>query len=217
MRRVLILKPGLEGRGLSAQETTVPVKTVFIPMAGVNGKGLGETRVVGSDSLASFRPGAVRPARIGTLKRFVGYLQANGLVGMGADPRSVDVQRSIQKYAYIAEGMGASLGYDFEFLESGAFSTEMSIDMYRLDLARGGKDPFEGDADASEAFLQLVGEKGKMWLRVATFVIKTMGTIHDVDAFVKYMEREGPMYDKRTVRNAFERIRPIAEAGDGQI
>lgn len=204
----------LVGRGLSEQGATVVVlDAVFNSMASSNGTALGGIKLAGSHSLGSFRPGAVRPERIGTLKKFVGYLQANGLVGKDADLGSIDVQRSIQKYAYIAEGMGARLGYDFDFLESGAFSTEMSLDLYRLDLAMGGADPFEKDARASEAFLRLVGGREKLWLRVATFVVKTIDTIRDVDKFVKYMERESSAYDKQTIRSAFEHIHSLANAG----
>lgn len=189
-------------------------ETVFDPAAGSNGMGTGKIKLAGSHPPRSFSPGAVRPERIGTLKKFVKYLQANGLVGKDESLRSVDAHRTIQKYAYLAKAVGMRLGYDFDFLESGAFSTEMSLDLYRLELAEGGAEPFGGDARASEAFLRLVRGRGKMWLRVATFAVETMDTIRDVDEFVAYVERESSSYDKRTARSAFESVRSLA--GDGR-
>lgn len=204
----MIRNPALAGRGLHPPKVNV---AVLDTTAGANGADLRKANLAGSRLISSFNPGAVKPARIGALKKFVEYLLANGLIGKGEDLQSVDVHRSIQKYAYIAEGMGMRLGYDFDFLESGAFSTEMSLDLYRLNLAKGGAEPFDGNARASADFLRLVEGKGTMWLRVATFVLQNIDTIRNVDEFARYMERESSIYDKRTVRSAFEQMHSMNE------
>lgn len=146
--------------------------------------------------------GDPRTELVGTLVKFIAYLKRNGILD---DVEAPGGHHRLHKYAYIAKGLGMRLGYDFDFLENGAFSSDMEVDLFGLDVARGGMEPFAGDAGASREFLGLVRGRGAEWLQVATFAMRDRGRKGALDGFLR--RRHGVIkYEKGTVRSAFEAV-----------
>ena len=152
-----------------------------------------------------------RARRIGTLFRLADRLVAEGVLeGSLGDPA---VQRRLQKCAYIAQRMGAGLGYRFGFLESGAFSTGLAVDVYQRGAARGGAEPFGGDGRMAEAFLRLVRGRSDGWLRIATFAMRGEDAPAERAEFVEYVAWHDPGLDRELIGRVFDDVRSLAASG----
>lgn len=103
------------------------------------------------------------------------------------------------------------LGYDFDFLEIGAFSVELELDLFRLEGAEGGTEPFGGDARASAAFLDLVRGRDEKWLQAATFAMRERGRDGALEDFMA-VPQGIIKYDAETVRGAFVEVARALEA-----
>jgi len=157
--------------------------------------------------------GASRARRVGTLSRFADLMVSEGVVdGRLDDP---EVQHRLQKCVYIAQRMGAALGYRFRFLESGAFSTGLAVDIYQRGTARGGSDPFGGDRERAEAFLRLVRDRSDSWLRIATFALCPRGVPSDREGFVDHVVWHDSELDRGLVARVFDDVRSLAGSGGG--
>ena len=185
----------------------------------------GEMTTTGGTASEPGRAGAVRafPAgatvaaadprarRIGTLFRLADRLAAEGILeGPLGDPA---VQRRLQKCAYIAQRMGAGLGYGFGFLESGAFSTGLAVDVYRRGAARGGAEPFGGDVRRTAAFLRLVRGRSDAWLRIATFAMRGEDVPAERAEFVEHVAWHDPGLDRGLIGRVFDDVRDMAAPG----
>lgn len=152
-----------------------------------------------------------RAWRIGTLSKFAEYMVREGVIGGPLD--SPTVQHRLQKCAYIAQRMGAGLDYEFGFLESGAFSTGLAVDIYRRGAASGGAEPFGGDGGRAGAFLRLVRGRSDSWLRVATFALCPRGVPAGREEFVDYVTWHDAGLDRGLVAGVFDEVRALAASG----
>jgi len=84
----------------------------------------------------------------------------------------MEVQHRLQKCVYVAQQMGADMGCEFDFLGSGAFSTNLAIAACHREDARGGHGPFGGAPGRLEGFLDLVRSHTTEWLQVAAFAVR---------------------------------------------
>ena len=197
--------------GLGVRESPVNAGSLAALLAGRPSLAIGTPLRVpvvppAQQGLAGDGGAAARQAeRVGTLARFIDYLGANGIMdGLGA-PRG---HHRLHKYAYIAKGLGTRMDYDFDFLETGAFSVKLAADAFRLDEAAGGAEPFAGDAQASAAFLELVRGKEKKWLQLATFAVRERGREGALEDFMA-VPQGIIKYDAMTTRSAFEEVGKI--------
>jgi len=140
-----------------------------------------------------------RAELVGTLARFIAYLGANGIP---ADAETAGGHHMLHLHAYIAKWLGMRLGYDFDFLETGAFSVELELDLFRMEVAGGGAEPFGGNARASAVFLDLVRGRDTKWLQAATLAMRELGRGGALEGFVA--APQGIIkYDEETLRDAF--------------
>jgi len=166
------------------------------------GPSLGETMgfyVVPQEPARADEP---RTELVGTLVRFIAYLKRNGILD---DVEAPGGYHRLHKYAYIAKGLKMRLGYDFDFLENGAFSADMEVDLFNLGIARGGTEPFAGNVRASEVFLGLVRKRDAEWLQVATFAMRELGKEGALEEFLA-RPRGIISYDDNMARDAFAAV-----------
>lgn len=160
---------------------------------------------------------SVREDRVGTLARFVEYLTDNGVVE--GWPRAFGEHHAMQKYAYLAGMLGATLHYEFDFLENGAYSADLAIDLYACVRPGSGAPPFKGNAGAGSALVRMVGGRGRLTLQAMTFAMRDMRDGAGREEFVETMCRERGRYGRRMLGWAFDRVFEAcaeADGGDGQ-
>lgn len=149
---------------------------------------------------------------VGTLVKFIAYLKANGIL---ADVEASRGHHVLHMYAYIARGLGMRIGYSFDFLEFGAYSVGLDVDLFRLEDARGGSEPFGGNPRASAAFLNLVRGRDEKWLEAATFAMRERGREGALEDFMA-VPQGIIKHDAETVRSAFGEVeRAIRELAEG--
>lgn len=165
-------------------------------------------------TVVSEAPEGSRAWRIGTLFKFADYVAGEGVIGGPLDDTAV--QSRLQKCAYIAQRMGADLGYRFRFLESGAFSTALAVDIYQRGAAHGGAEPFGGDRRRAEAFLRLVRGRSDDWLLVATFALRPTDVPAGREEFVDYVTWHDAGLDRRLVAGVFDEVRAMVRSGGGR-
>ena len=142
--------------------------------------------------------------RVGTLAKFVARLAKNGTLRKGYSLKAPADARIVQKCAHIAQGLGISLGYEFSLLENGAFSSDLEMDLCRLEIGRGGTDPFAENEATAAAFERLVAGRETEWLEAATFALHPKSKWRTGAEFAK---RRGMIeYDARTARDAFGKL-----------
>lgn len=146
---------------------------------------------------------AIRGERVGTLVKFIGYLVENGV--MGGPPETFGARHAMQKYSYLAGGMGAPIEYRFDFLENGAYSAVLAADLYTLELADGGAPAFR-DANAGAALVRLVRGRGRLALQAMTFAMRDMRAGLGRDEFVEGIERGHGQYSRRLLGWAFDAV-----------
>lgn len=172
----------------------------------------GMRRTVSDATLELLRPQAgkdgARARRVGTLFKLADFMVRKGV--LEAPVEGMETQHRLQKCAYIAQQMGAGLDYKFRFLESGAFSTGLAVDIYQRGAARGGTEPFGGDCEREEVFLRLVRGRSDGWLRIATFAVCPSGVPADRDGFVDHVTWHDPGLDHRLVASVFDEVRALA-------
>lgn len=205
---------GMDGDWIAVGER----KMRMLLRAGSGGGPTGTRVLLGPSSgstLEVYRvPGAqpeATPARrrVGTLARFVAHLAKSGILRKGYSLESTGDRRVIQKCAHIAQGLGIRLGYEFILLENGAFSADLETDLCRLGEGRGGSDPLAGSARAAEALVRLTAGRPTEWLEVATFALHPESRWRTAGEFAA---RRGIIgYDRRTVRDAFDRVEGCLE------
>lgn len=151
---------------------------------------------------------ATRTRRIGTAARFADRLRERGILREDDVLDEFFVAHRIQKYAYIASMLGARLDYKFRFLECGAHSGELALDLHSHRHGRGGDDPFEENPAALDALVGIVhGRRDTRWLQMATFAIRDLRMGESRDEFVRRMLDGRLEYTKRAAVDAFERVR----------
>lgn len=151
---------------------------------------------------------ATRVRRIGTVTRFADRLRGSGILRESDELDEFFVSHRIQKYAYIASMLGARLDYKFHFLECGAHSEELALDLHSYRHGHGGDDPFEENPAALDALVGIVhGRRDTRWLQMATFAIRDLHTGESRSEFVERMLDGRLEYTKRAAVDAFERVR----------
>lgn len=146
--------------------------------------------------------------RVGTLFRLGDLLAAEGVLDGPFD--DMGVQHRLQKCVYIAQRMGADMGYRFGFLGSGAFSTNLAIDVCHRKNARGGSDPFAGDPGRLEAFLGLVRGHTTEWLQVATFAMRPSNASLSRAEFVDRVAWNGSGYNRKRAAKVFDAVAALS-------
>lgn len=157
-------------------------------------------------------PAARHAELVGTLAMFIAYLKENGIL---EDVEAHRGHHMLHRYAYIAQSLGMRLGYEFDFLETGAFSSDLEVDLFRLGKAGGGTEPFAGNERASAAFLDLVRGRDAKWLQVATFAIRERGRRGALEDFMA-VPQGIVKHDGATAKDAFDAVeRCVKEATGG--
>ncbi len=151
-----------------------------------------------------------RVKAIGTLMKFITYLVEKRVINDTSDVDTFVGGHMLQKYVYIAQRFGADLKYRFNFVENGAFSADMAIDLEDRDLAQGGVSPFEGKPHESDAFITLVSGKSLEWLEIATFALHELDEGTTRDGFADRMKYNHMKYDKRMFKDAFDQVSEYA-------
>lgn len=149
--------------------------------------------------------------RLGTLFRLFNYMHRVGILGRDGTLDRIEVQNALQKYAYVAQRLGVPLGYEFEFMESGAFSAELFMDIYYRACAAGGTEPFAGDPGASEAFVRLVAGRSAEWLHVTTFALDERHAVESRAEFVGRVRLENPEYGEGIAGDVFDHVASCLE------
>ncbi|MDD9808459.1 MAG: hypothetical protein OXU25_01320 [Thaumarchaeota archaeon] len=147
---------------------------------------------------------SMREERVGTLARFVEYLKSNGVVG--GRPKTFEEHHALQKYSYLASMLGAPLHYEFDFLENGAYSSDLALDLYAEARAGSGASPFKKNPRTGEILVRMVAGRGKRTLQAMTFAMRDISEGAERDEFVDTMCRERSLYERRTLEWAFDRV-----------
>lgn len=157
--------------------------------------------------------GAARARRIGTATRLATRLRERGTLREDDEIDEFFVAHRIQKLAYIASMLGARLDYTFRFLECGAHSGDLALDLHSHRHGRGGDDPFGERPETLDALVDIVRERrDTRWLQMATFVVRGLREGETRDEFVDRMLDGRLGYTRRAAVDAFERVR--SRAGD---
>jgi len=147
---------------------------------------------------------SIRSERVGTLAEFVEYLRKNDVVG--GMPRTFEEHHSMQKYAYLSSALGEPPYYAFNFLENGAYSPTLALDLYAKERGGSGVVPFKGNALAGEEFAQMVRGRGRLALQAMTFAMRDIQNGSGRHEFVETMHRERNRYSRRLLERAFDSI-----------
>lgn len=147
---------------------------------------------------------SIRAERAGTLAKLVGYLEERGVVE--GSPRTFEERHAVQKYTYLVNAFGEPPHYEFAFLENGAYSSTLALDLYAKARGESGVTPFEKRPRAGDAFVQMVQGRGRRTLQAMTFAMRSMLLGAERDEFVGAMLRERGRYDRRLLEWAFDRV-----------
>lgn len=151
--------------------------------------------------------GAARARRIGTATRFADCLRGRGILREDDKLDEFFVAHRMQKYAYIASMLGVRLRYKFYFLESGAHSGDLALDLHSHTEGRGGDDPFGKSPAALDNLVDIVHDRrDTRWLQMATFAIRDLSMGETRDEFVERMLDRRLGYTRRAAVDAFERV-----------
>ncbi len=118
-----------------------------------------------------------------------------------------EAQNKLQKHAYIAKTLGVPLHYEFNFLENGAFSTDMSIDIYETDGIKDTIDPFGQMPGAFETFVDLARGRGSRWLQAITFALRDLELDDTDDEFAARVMHGSRLYEKKMLKRVFAHVR----------
>jgi len=154
--------------------------------------------------------------RRGTLFRLINHMHGAGILGDHGTLDRLEAQNALQKQAYVAQRLGVPLGYEFEFMDNGAFSAELAADVYYRMCAAGGAEPFADDPASSETFARLVKGMGTYWLQVTTFALDAAHGGESREEFVGRVRRTNPEYDGGMAGRVFDHVGAcLAGAGGG--
>lgn len=157
---------------------------------------------------------SMREDRVGTLARFIEYLKANGVVE--GRPKEFEEHHVLQKYAYLASMLGAPLHYEFDFLENGAYSSDLAIDLYANARPGSGTSPFKKNPKAGVILVRMVSGRGKRTLQAMTFAMRDMLEEVEREEFVDTMCRERGLYGRRMLEWSFDRVFEACAELDGK-
>jgi len=147
---------------------------------------------------------SIREERVGTLVKFIEYLEENDVVE--GRPQTFEEHHAMQKYTYLANAFGEPPHYTFNFLENGAHSPALAIDLY-ANLRDGiGMSPFKRNTKAGEQFVQMVRGRGRLTLQAMTFAMRDVRNEVGRNEFVGAMRRERSRYSKRLLEWAFDSV-----------
>ena len=188
------------------------------PLATASGSGTALPAPLRESAISGATPAHARMAaeRLGTLFRLFNYMHRAGVLGADGTLDRLEVQNAMHKYAYVAKRLGVPLDYEFEFMENGAYSGEIFMDIYYRGCAAGGVEPFAGDQDASGTFARLVGDRGAEWLHLTTFALDERHAGESRDGFVARVRRANPEYGKDLAGEVFDHVSACLGEGAGR-
>lgn len=149
--------------------------------------------------------------RAGTMFMLADRLVDEGVLDGSFEDR--EVQHRLQKCVYVAQRMGANIGYEFDFLENGAFSTDLAVDICHRGDARGGHDAFAHVPGRLQEFLGLVREHTTEWLQVATFALRPSYASLSRAKFVDRVAWNGSGYDRKRAARVFDAVAALGGPG----
>lgn len=153
--------------------------------------------------------------RAGTLFRLADRLVEEGV--LAGSFRDMTVQHRLQKCAYIAQCLGGDIGYEFDFLPRGAFSTDLAVDIYHRWAAQGGSWPFAVLPREERGFFRLVRDRSTEWLEIATLALNDRETPRARKEFADHVVRENSNLDRRLAVKVFDEVSAVlaSVAGEG--
>ena len=146
-----------------------------------------------------------QPGKIVMLASLIKRLQQADLLE-GELLTTFEAQNKLQKHAYIAKTLGVPLDYEFNFLENGAFSTDMSIDIYETDGVKDTIDPFGQMPGAFETFVDLARGRGSRWLQATTFALRDLELDDTDDEFAARVMHGSRLYEKKMLKRVFAHV-----------
>ena len=146
--------------------------------------------------------------RMGELFKFFEYLQEHGIFSKDDKLDDLSVEHVFHKYAYIAKMLGARLNYEFTLLNSGAFSTDIAIDVCRKETPRDGTAPFDGNPHMAEKFMRIVRGKSIDWIRITTFAFDPKNNTTS-DEFVHYVLFMNSRYDRPLITAVYDHVNSV--------
>ncbi len=144
--------------------------------------------------------------RLGTLFRLFNYMHRVGALGAGDTLDRLETQNAMHKYAYVAKRLGVPLDYEFEFMENGAYSGEIFMDVYYRGCAAGGAEPFANEPGLSRTFVRLVKGRGAEWLHLTTFALDEGHAGESREGFVARVRRVNPEYERGLAGEVFDHV-----------
>lgn len=153
-----------------------------------------------------------RARRAGALFRLADRLVEEGV--LKGSLYDTAVQHRLQKCAYIAQRLGAEIGYEFGFLNSGAFSDGLAVDICHRWMARGGSWPFEGMPRGEEGFFRLVRGHSTEWLQIATLALDPEAP-RAREEFADQAARHNSNHDRRLAEKVFDEVCAVLDFVDG--
>lgn len=188
------------------------------PLATASGSGLALPAPIREHALLGDTPAQARRAaeRLGTLFRLFNHMHRAGVLGSDGTLDRLEVQNAMHKYAYVAKRLGVPLDYEFEFMENGAYSGEIFMDIYYRGCAAGGAEPFADDPAAARTFARLVGKKKAEWLHLTTFALDERHTGESRDDFVARVRRANPEYGNGLACEVFDHVAACLGEGAGR-
>lgn len=159
---------------------------------------------MGGEGGDAVRHSPERARRAGTLFRFADRLVAEGV--LEGPLRDMTAQNRLQKCAYIAQRLGADIGYEFDFLNSGEFSDDLAVDIYHRWMARGGSWPFVGMPREEGGFFRLVRGHSTEWLQIATLAMNDRETPRTRGDFVDRVTGRNSNLDRRLAARGFDEV-----------
>lgn len=155
-----------------------------------------------------------RERRAGALFRLADRLVEEGV--LDGPLSDMTAQHRLQKCAYIAQRLGGEIGYEFDFLNSGAFSTELAVEIYHRWMARGGSWPFAGLPRREEGFFRLVRGHSTEWLQLATLALNDRETPRTREEFADHVTRRNSNLDCRLAARVFDEVMDVLASVAGE-
>ena len=129
------------------------------------------------------------------LANFIKFLENNDrmqfdIMGDGDDQFSNRFK--IQKYVFLAQGLGLKMSYKYDIYLYGPYSKQLTGAYYHLARDRSIYERADGRLDESfdaDRFLYITENKTRKWLEIATTLIDIKPHCKDKEELLKHVER----------------------------
>ncbi len=154
-----------------------------------------------------------RVVLIERLAQFINYLAEKGVMD-DTLVNTFDKRHKLQKYVYIAQKLGIRIGYEFDFLENGAFSSDLGIDIYDCDPNGTHLEALNLRTNVSDVFIKMVLGRSTRWLQVATFVLQDREMTTSAE-FARDVVQGTIVYDPGLVDSVIKKVRAYMRSLEG--